>query len=199
MKEGGWRPKIDRNTGLIGKKVGIVGYGAIAKYYVDLLKWFNVDLYVYSKYITDEEIERIGAKRATLEEIFSTCDVISLHSALNEENRGMITGELLAMIKDGALFVNTARGRLVDDEALIKELGKGRFNAAIDVFVTEPLEKESPYRKMNNVMLFPHIAGPTFDMRERVLFELLEDILRINRGEDPKNYIPYDYAIRMTV
>ena len=128
-KNGGWRPSPDFNQGLIGKKVGIVGYGTISKYYIDLLKWFDVDLYVYSKYITDEEISAIGAKRASIEEIFSECDVISLHSALNDENRGMIKAEHLKLIKPAALFVNTARAALVDEDALITELATGRFSA----------------------------------------------------------------------
>jgi phosphoglycerate dehydrogenase-like enzyme len=199
VREGGWKPEQDFNQGLIGKKIGIVGYGAIARYYVELLKWFNADLYVYSKYISDEELTRVGGRKASLKEIFSECDVISLHSAMIEENRGMITAELLSTIKDRALFVNTARAGLIDNEALIKELKTGRFNAVIDVYTQEPLEADSLYRTLPNVMPFPHIAGPTFDMREKVVFDLLKDINLIEKGQQPENEIPYNYAIRMTV
>jgi phosphoglycerate dehydrogenase-like enzyme len=199
MRDGGWKPAQDFNQGLIGKKIGIVGYGAIARYYVDLLKWFNPDLYVYSKYSTEEELLRIGAKKASLEEVFTNCDVISLHSAMIEENRGMITAELLSKIKEGALFVNTARAGLVDNVALVEELKTGRFNAALDVYINEPLEAESLLRTLPNVMTFPHVAGPTFDMREKVIYDLLNDIKRINKGEQPENQIHYEYAIRMTV
>jgi phosphoglycerate dehydrogenase-like enzyme len=199
MRKGGWRPTPDTTQGLIGKKVGIVGYGAISRYYVDLLKWFGVDLYVYSKYITEAELKRIGAKAASKEEIFSTCDVVSLHAALNDENRGQITKELITSIKDGALFVNTARAGLVDDAALLEELEKKRFSAVVDVYLEEPLVADSAYRTLDNVIAFPHIAGPTFDMRERVVFELLEDVLRVGRDEPVKMGIPYEYAIRMTM
>lgn len=199
MRQGGWRPASDHNKGLIGRKVGLVGYGAIAKYYAGLLQWFDVELSVYSKYVTDEELRRIGARRATKEEIFAQCEVISLHSAQNAENRGMITAPLLASIQEGALFVNTARAGLVDDDALLKELQTGRFQAVLDVYPKEPLAGDSPFRQLDNVLLFSHIAGPTFDMRERVVLELLQDVLRLERGEAPRNAIPYEYAIRMTV
>lgn len=198
MQETGWREDVIKDKGLIGKKVGIVGYGAIARYYVDLLQWFQVDLYVYSKHISDEELVRIGAKKASKEEIFAECDVISLHSALNDENRGMITKDLFARIKDGALFVNTARAGLMDTEAFLDELEKGRFQAVLDVYDVEPLPMDSRYRKCANVILFPHVAGPTFDMRELVVMALIEDIKRIENGLKPLNEIPYSYAVRMT-
>jgi phosphoglycerate dehydrogenase-like enzyme len=198
MRSGGWRPTPDTNQGLIGRKVGLVGYGAIARYYAELLQWFDVELLIYSRHIADEELRRFGARQATKEEIFSTCDVISLHSALNDESRGMITADLLARIREGALFVNTARAGLVDSEALVRELQTGRFHAVLDVYDQEPLEADSPLRKLDNALLFPHVAGPTFDMREQVVLSLLEDVKRIDQGEQPRNEIPYEYAIRMT-
>lgn len=198
MKETGWRPDVEVDKGLIGKKVGLVGYGAIASYYAELLKWFDVDLYIYSRHISDEELNRVGAKRASREEIFSNCDVISLHSALNEETRGMITRDLFARIRDGALFVNTARAGLMDNEAFWEELEKGRFQAVLDVYEEEPLPMDSRYRKCPNAILFPHVGGPTFDMRELVILSLIEDIKRIEKGQKPKNEIPYAHAMRMT-
>lgn len=198
MKAGKWRPEKDHTLGLIRKKVGIVGYGAIGKYYADLLKWFEVELFVYSKYITDEELRRIGAVRASKEDIFSTCDIISLHSALNAENRGMITKDLIQMISDGALFVNTARSGLADTSALIDELKKNRFKAVLDVYDEEPLTADSALRNLPNVLLFPHMAGPTFDMREQVVMSLIDDIENITKNKPYRMGIDYDYAVRMT-
>ena len=125
-------------------------------------------------------------------------NLVSEHSALNEENRGSITGKLISGIQDGALFVNTARAGLIDEEPFLKELQKGRFKAVLDVYTNEPLPVDSPYRDLKNVILFPHMAGPTFDMREKVVFELLKDIIRVENSEPLKNEIPYKYAIRMT-
>ncbi len=198
MKEGGWKPKEDYNQGLIGKKVGIVGYGTIGRYYAELLRWFDVELLIYSKYITDDELIRVGAERASREEIFSECDVISLHSALNEENRGMITKDLLSMIKEKALFVNTARAGIVDYDALTELLVANRFSAVLDVYEAEPLPIDSRLRNLPNTMLYPHIAGPTFDMREKVVLELIQDVKRYANNQTCRNIIDYQYAIRMT-
>lgn len=198
MQKEGWKPDVVMDNGLIGKKVGLVGYGAIARYYAELLKWFQVDLSVYSGHISEEELHRIGARRASKEEIFANCDVISLHSALNDANYGMITSDLIKLIKKDALFVNTARAGLIDSASLMAELETGRFRAVLDVYDEEPLPLDSPYRRMPNVMLLPHVAGPTSDMREVVVLSLAEDILKIDRGEPARHSIPYDYAIRMT-
>ncbi|MDF2487338.1 MAG: hypothetical protein K0R46_3506, partial [Herbinix sp.] len=165
MKSGGWRPEEDYNQGLIGKKVGIVGYGAIGRYYAELLKWFDVQLSIYSDYISDSELARVGARRASKEEIFSECDVISLHSALNDKNRGMITKNHFDLMKDGALFVNTARAGLVDNESMYLKLQEKRIYAVLDVYEEEPLPVQNKLRELTNVTLYPHIAGPTFDMR----------------------------------
>lgn len=199
IKDGGWRPKHDFTQGLIGKKVGIVGFGSIASYYIDLLRWFHPELLIYSKYITEEDAERLGAKKASLETIFETCDIISLHAALNEENMGMISHDLLKRIKPGALFVNTARAGLIEEEAFYEELKTKRFQAILDVYHAEPLPTDSVLREMDHVILMPHIAGPTFDMREKVVLHLLDDIREIQNNHPYKSGIPYEYAIRMTV
>lgn len=198
MKCGGWRRTPARNSGLIEKRIGIVGYGAIAKYYIDLLKWFHPEILVASKYITPEEARQKGVKIATLEEVFETCDVVSLHAALNDENRGLITGDLLRRIRPGALFVNTARAGIVDEAAMMEELRTGRFRAVLDVYHKEPLPADSELRCMKNVLLFPHMAGPTFDMREKVTLKLAADIKAILEGKPYEDEIPYEYAIRMT-
>lgn len=198
IKDGGFRRKSGCNSGMIGKKIGIVGYGAIAKYYIDLLKWFRPEILVASRYITQEEAEPSGVRIAGAEEVFETCDIISLHAALNEENRGMITADLMKRIKPGALFVNTARAGIVDEDAMMEELRTGRFDAVLDVYHQEPLPGDSELRTMKNVLMFPHVAGPTFDMREKVTLKMAEDIKAILEGREYEDYIPYEYAIRMT-
>lgn len=198
IKDGGWRRNPGYNTGLIQKKIGIIGYGAIAKYYIELLQWFQPEILVVSKYITEEEAKQRGVRITTIEEAFETCDIISLHGALNEENRGLITADLMKKIKPGALFVNTARAGIVDEEAMMQELRTGRFHAVLDVYHQEPLPVDSELRTMDNVLLFPHMAGPTFDIREKVILKLVEDIKAILEGRPCEDCIPYEYAVRMT-
>lgn len=199
MKNGGWRLENGWNHGLIGKKVGIVGFGAISKYYMKLLSWFEPELYIASRYVTEEEACGYGAKMVTLEKIFSECDIISLHAAWNQDTEEMIGENLLQSIKPGALFVNTARGQLVQKEAMYRELRTGRFRAVLDVYHEEPLPEEDELRRLPNVMAFPHMAGPTFDMREQVTLRLIKDIENIFAGKAYQDEIPYEYAVRMSV
>lgn len=199
MHTGGWRLTNGWNRGLIGKKVGIVGFGAISRYYMRLLSWFEPELYIASHYASEEDARQYGAKKASLEQIFSECDVISLHAAWNEETEGMITEELLKRIKPGALLVNTARGQLVDEAALYRQLRTGRFQAVLDVYHKEPLSADDELRQMANVQLYPHMGGPTFDMREQVTLRLIQDVENIFAGKPYRDEIPYDYAVRMSV
>lgn len=198
VRAGGWVPEPHRTQGLIGKKVGLVSYGAIAAYYAEMLRGFGVDLRIASRNVSDEELRRVGARRASIEEIFAECDVISLHTALNEHTEGMITRALLHSIRDGALFVNTARAALVDRQALYDELQTGRFSAALDVFHTEPLPENDPLRTLPNVLAMPHVAGPTTDLRQEVTLRLLADIRAHQEGKPCRGEIPYEYAVRMT-
>ena len=96
------------------------------------------------------------------------------------------------------MFVNTARAGLIDTPALLEELKTGRFRAVLDVYDQEPLPMDSPYRSLSNVMLFPHVAGPTFDMRQTVVLSLAQDIQTILEGGRSRHSIAYEHAVRMT-
>lgn len=100
---------------------------------------------------------------ANLDEILRDSDIISLHVPSLPDTRHMIGQAQLAMVKDGALFINTARGALVDESALVDELRKGRFTAVLDVYETEPLPDDSPLRALPNAILAPHAAGHTHE------------------------------------
>lgn len=199
MRSGGWRLADGWNNGLIGKKVGIVGFGAISRYYMELLSWFNCEILLFSRYATDADAAAYGARKASLEEIFSTCDVISLHAAWNDETENMIGADLLDRIRPGALFVNTARAQLIRKDDMYRAFASGRFGVVLDVFHDEPLPADDPLRSMPNVLLFPHMAGPTFDMREQVTLRLVEDVRCILNGKPHRDEIPYEYAMRMSV
>lgn len=198
VREGGWREDAFENKGLIGKKVGLVGFGAIAKYLVEMLHLFDTKTMVYSTYLSAEEAQAHGVAIASLDEIFETCDVISLHSSLTPKTQGMIGKELLSKIKQGALLVNTARGELIDEQELINQLKTGRFSAVLDVFTEEPLAYDNPLRTFPNVLPVPHMGGPTIDMRENVVISLSEDIRRFMNGEKMLNEITAAHSNRMT-
>ncbi len=197
VRSGGWRSTVPYDSGLFYKKIGIIGYGTIGKLVAQYLKPYSPELYIYDKFVPREVIEQVG-RFASLDELFSECDIVTLHLSRNPGTLGMINRALLEKLRPGTLFVNTARGAIVDEEALIDLLKQGRFNAALDVFVKEPLDADSPLRTLPNVMPMPHRAGPTIDMREVVVLELARDIGRFVRGEPLEHEVSLAYARQMT-
>lgn len=177
------------NISLLHKKVGVVGLGKVAREFIRFLEPFDVDLLIYSDYMSDEEAGRQGFRQASLEEIFSTCDVISINAAATPENRGMINRDLLSRIKPGAVLVNSARGVLVDQQALIDELRTGRFSAAVDVTYPEPPPADSPLRDIPNLLLTPHMAGPTPDQRIWMMEEALDNLEAFFSGGEVRGLI----------
>ncbi len=195
-----WRgPGEDSEKGIMDRTIGIVGFGMIAKYFLKMLEPFHVTKKIYSNYITDEEAAKYGATVATLDEIFETCDIISVHSGLNAKNWHLINEEHLKKMKDGALIVNTARGAVIDEQALIRELQTGRIFAALDVYEIEPPPEDSPLYELPNALCLPHVGGPTFDRRQFVTLALLRDIKKWLNGEtDLECQIKREYAANMT-
>ena len=182
-----WKAPEDFTRGLAGKTVGLISYGAIAKYLVRLLSVFRVKIKVYDIVpLPAEDVEAYGLEQASLEEIFSTCDIISVHTPLFDATRHLINGDLLKRIKEGALFLNTARGAVVDQVALEEELATGRFQAVLDVYEKEPLTKaETRLFDLPNVTLLPHQGGPTTDLRAYIARELLLESAAFLDGGKP--------------
>ena len=195
-----WRTDERRpRKGLMDRTVGLVGFGMIAKHVLKMLQPFRVKIKVCSQYAHEDELARYGAVKASLDEIFESCDIISIHEGLNPGTYHMIDKKLLQKMKDGALLVNTARGSIIDENALIEELSTGRIDAALDVFETEPPIENSPLRNMDNVTIYPHIAGPTLDRYKYVSLALIHDIARWQNGETELNsQITLSYSKNMT-
>lgn len=198
VKQGRWRDGTFFNESILDQCVGLVGFGAVAKYLVKFLKPFRCRIKVYDPYADDKIFIEHGVEKATLEEVFSTCKIISLHVPKTPDTYHMIDKRFLSMIKDGTLLVNTSRGSVIDEQALVEELEKGRFKAALDVYEVEPLSVDSKLRSMKNVLTIPHMGGPTIDRREATTMELLTDIEGFLRGEGLKFNISKAYAQAMT-
>ena len=198
MRTGGFKETVFYNRGLFGKKLGIVGFGAIARHYLNLVRWFDLEVLIYSSHLSDEEAAKYGGRTASLEEIFSECDVISIHASNTPKTRGMITRELMERMKPDALLVNTARGAVIDEPAMFEMLLAGKFYAALDVYAEEPPAPDAPIRQCKNALLMPHMGGPTMDMRSVVALEVSKDIARLGRGEELQYEITAAAAARMT-
>ena len=195
-----WREQEDRNQGLIYKTVGIVSYGGVGRYVVKMLQPFGVNIKVYDVVdIPPEEQERYNFTQCSLEEIFSSCDIISLHTPYNSDTHRLIDDRLLSMIKKGALLVNTARGEIVDQAAMTEHLKNGDFYAALDVYEKEPIDVNDPLLELDNILLMPHHGGVTVDLRSMLTRELLlESKGYIDDGIPLKNEISPAHASKMS-
>ena len=169
-----WKTSADTNCGLLGKTVGIVSYGAIAHHLVRMLAPFRVKIKIYDiKPIPESDKAKYNISEASLEEVLSTCDIVSVHTPLNDKTRHLIGKELLELLPEGSLFVNTSRGAVIDQTALEDELMKGRFRAVLDVYEKEPLPADNRLYDLDNVILMPHMGGPTVDLRRDITRALL--------------------------
>jgi len=190
IKAGEKWPKRRDIHELYGKRVGIISASMVGRRVIHLLEPFHTRILVYDPYLPNEEAAELGVQLAPLEEIMSTCDIISVHAPVTDETVGMITADHLRMLRDDALFVNTARAIIVDYDALCKELQSGRIRAALDVFTKEPLPVDSPFRGLPNVILTPHLAGWTVESRLRLIETVVDDFERFLKGEPLLNRVP---------
>lgn len=155
---------VPRPNSLFERRVGLLGFGAIARELVTLLRPFDVEVKAYDPYVPDEQFVALGVERAEdVRTLFETSDIVSLHAARTEETSKIVNKELLRLLPDDGVLVNTARGALIDEDDLAQELRAGRLWAALDVYEREPLPVVSSLRGIERLLLFPHQAGPTPD------------------------------------
>ncbi|MEM0128453.1 MAG: 2-hydroxyacid dehydrogenase [Thermoplasmatales archaeon] len=179
-------PMLTGSRDLEGKTVGIVGMGAIGKEIAKRLLPFGVSLVYYDvKRLPEEEEERLGLTFLEFEDLLNSSDIVTVHVPLNEKTRSMFNSSAFSKMKDGAIFINTARGEVVDEKALIEAIkGKG-IKAGIDVYQKEPPDFSSELFKLDNVIFSPHIAGVTIESQQRFLMETISNVMRYVQGIDP--------------
>lgn len=170
--------------GTNGLTVGVVGASRVGRRVLRLLAaCLDVRLLVHDPCLTDEEARSLGAAPAGLDELLTLSDVVTLHAPELPGTRRLLDRKRLALLRDGALLVNTARGRLVDTEALTEELLSGRIDAVLDVTDPEPLPPGSPLYDLPNVFLTPHLAGALGNELPRLGGSAVQEIARLGRGE----------------
>ena len=170
VRGGSW----SRRTGieLEGRRLGLVGYGAIGREVARIARCLGMEVVAHDPLLSDADVELLA-----LDDLLATCDAVSLHVPLDERTRGMIGRAELARMRSGALLVNTARGGLVDEEALAHALRDGHLGgAALDAFAREP-PGESPLLELENVVLSPHAGAATVEGARRASLQALELIL----------------------
>ncbi|MDR1600366.1 MAG: hydroxyacid dehydrogenase [Oscillospiraceae bacterium] len=197
VRRGEWRH--GEVGSLIGASVGLVGLGTVGRNLLDLLRPFGVTARVYDPYVNDEALtDWPFARLSTLEDTLSLSRVISVHASKTPRTYHMLDRDRLRLIPDGALFINTARGAVIDEAALARELADPtrRLRAVLDVFETEPLPPDSPLPRLDNVTLQPHTAGAV--SVEHFSRAMVEEIERFVNGKPLEYVIPYEQYSRMT-
>jgi len=192
---GRWNEGIPRAVDIYeleGKTVGLVGLGNIGQQVARRLRAFDANLVYYDVFRQNPETEeRLGVRYVPFETLLETADIVSLHVPLNHDTRGLIDAQALAHMRPKAVLINTCRGEVVQEEALIEALRRGRILAAgLDTQAQEPADPANPLLTLPNVTLTPHSAGPTVDSFHKRFQNGYANIQRVANGEPPLWVIP---------
>jgi phosphoglycerate dehydrogenase-like enzyme len=178
--------------GAYGLQVGIIGASTIGRRVIELLAPFDLRIALADPTITAEQAESLGAELMSLDDLLANSAVVSLHAPWLPSTEGMIGAAQLARLRDGTTFINTARGALVDQPALIAELKTGRIDAILDVTWPEIPEPESPLWTLPNLVLTPHIAGSAGTELQRLGASAIRETARVMRGEPLHHAVTID-------
>jgi D-3-phosphoglycerate dehydrogenase len=194
LRNGIWRDKllVDRRNfthELKGKVVGVIGLGAIGKRVARILQAFGVKLLGYDPYVKPEALSGINITLTNdLKHLLKESDIVTIHAALTKETYHMIGEAELKLMKPTAYLINTARGAIVDEQALIKALMEGWIaGAALDVFEREPPNRDNPLLQLSNVIVTPHFASCTYEAYERETVTVHRDVIRVLSGYKPEH------------
>jgi phosphoglycerate dehydrogenase-like enzyme len=182
-REGGWREEKKRTREMYGVTIGVIGAGKAGRHFIKLLKNFDVHILLADPVVSAEQAQELGVEKVELDELMSRSDVVSIHAPSIPATYKMINRERLALMKDGAILINTARGSIVDEEALAAELETERLFACIDVTDPEPPAADHPFRKLRNCVLTSHIAGAVTNGIYRIGRFAVQEVERFLKGE----------------
>jgi glyoxylate reductase len=183
---GGWADPDFLGHEVSGSTLGIVGFGRIGQAVAHRAAAFGMRVLQHSR-------RPDGEGWRELDELLAEADAVSLHVPLTSETRGLVDASRLALLRDGACLINTARGQIVDEGALVRELVSGRIEAGLDVFAHEP-EVPRELLALPNVVLTPHVGSATHETREAMTRVLVDNLLSAARGETPPNLVYPDAA-----
>jgi phosphoglycerate dehydrogenase-like enzyme len=175
LRQGKWQSRL--GVGLKGKTLGVIGLGRLGSQVVSIGKAFGMNVIAWSQNLTEAKAAEIGVKRVDKDELFTRADFVTIHLVLGDRSRGLVGDAELARMKPSAYLVNTSRGPIVQEKALIEALKLGRIaGAAVDVFDREPLAKDHPYLALDNLLATPHLGYVTEEGYRQIYGEAVEDI-----------------------
>ena len=182
IRDGGWQTSV--GIDLAGSTLGLVGLGNLGALVAAVGLAFGMKVIAWSQNLTDERAAAVGVRSVEYDELFETADFVSVHLVLSDRSRGLIDARALALMKPAAYLVNTSRGPIVDDPALVDALERGALaGAALDVFDQEPLPPDHPFRRLPNVIVTPHIGYVTRRCYRVFYRDIVDDIAAYLRGE----------------
>ncbi|MPY79242.1 MAG: D-2-hydroxyacid dehydrogenase family protein [Actinophytocola sp.] len=181
VRESGWQRTVGMS--LHGKTLGLIGLGRLGSTVAGIGKAYGMNPIAWSQNLTEERAAEHGVRAVSREELLRTADVVSIHLVLSKRTRGLLGKDDLALMKPGAILVNTSRGPIVDENALIDAVTDGGIRAALDVYDTEPLPADHPIRQAPNTVLTPHIGYVADDVYTVFFQDAVEDIAAFAAGE----------------
>ena len=199
LRRGEWAKREDRGDFLFGKTVGLIGLGRIGTHVSRRLAGWDVRLIAADPYVAAERAAKLGVTLLDLPTLLAEADIVSLHCTLTDETRNLIGEKELRRMKPTAILVNTARGEVVDEEAVARALGEQWIaGAAVDAFVKEPMPADHPYRNIDpeRLILTPHNIAHSEAGRRANLRLALDQILAVGRGEPPAHAVNPDAVAR---
>lgn len=180
-----WSPAFMVGTQVTGKRLGIVGMGRVGQIIAKRARGFDMDIHYYNRSRLSADLEQGATYHDTLEALLPNCDFLALSAPATAETTGMINADRLALLPDGAIVVNTGRGAVVNDDALIAAVESGKLAAVgLDVYNNEP-EIDARYRTLKNSFLLPHIGSATKETREAMGFRALDNMDAVFAGREP--------------
>lgn len=181
LRAGGWQ--VGLGSDLHGKTLGLLGLGSIGKWIARYGQAFGMRVIAWSENLTEETASEVGVTRVSKQELFEQADVLSVHLVLGDRSRGLVDAQALGWMKPGAYLINTSRGPIIDEAALLDTLRQRRIaGAALDVFDQEPLPAEHPFRTLDNVLATPHVGYVTEHNYRTFFGQMIEDIQAWHAG-----------------
>ncbi|MHA2857285.1 phosphoglycerate dehydrogenase [Paenibacillus lautus] len=187
-KNGSWERFV--GSELAGGTIGLLGFGNIAQLTAKKLKGFDVEIIAYDKYPDTAKASEYGVTMTTFEQVLAHSDIVSMHLPSLKETHHIMNDKAFARMKPSAIFINTARGAVVDEQALSRALSSGVIaGAAIDVYESEPVSADHPILQIGNLITTPHTAAETFETYTRVSMITAQALLDIFEGREPTNIL----------
>jgi phosphoglycerate dehydrogenase-like enzyme len=183
IRAGGFQRGVPVGIGLAGKTLGVIGLGRLGGYMATYAKALRMNVIAWSQNLTAARAAEVGAALVSKDKLMATADAISIHMVLSDRSRGLVGKADIARMKPGAILVNTSRGPIVDEAAMLEALQAGRIIAALDVYDREPLPLDHPLRKAPNTVLSPHLGYCVRETWDNFYPQMIENALGFMDGK----------------